>query len=178
MKQVVVKDIPLQEQKDLADEYYERSAWTRIVLEDIGEGGSIPRDTKIKIVTVDMHMSGAVTVRTLKKRNMIRHALEIERPMSKEKIDERLSDIFWFKDPVLRQVDYIRRWGKRAAQAVVDHRVFIGMPAEAALESWGIPAKKNVRDIGNKVNEQWVYPFGKRSKYIYMIDGKVSKWEE
>ena len=41
-----------------------------------------------------------------------------------------------------------------------------------------MPAKRNVSEIGNKREEQWVYPVGKRSKYIYIIDGKVSKWED
>jgi hypothetical protein len=148
------------------------------VLEDIGEGGSIPRDTKVTIVDVGMHYTGSVTVQTLKKRDRITHALEVERPLTPEKIHERLDELFWFKDPVLRHVDYIRKWGSKTARAIVNHEVFVGMTAEAALESWGVPASKNVNEIGGKVNEQWVYPSGKRNKYIYVIDGKVSKWED
>lgn len=178
VKKVVVKDIPIEEQNAIMETYKDRSAWTRGVIEDMGEGGSVPRDTKVTIVDVGMHYSGSVTVQTLKKRDRIVHALEIETPLTPEKIHERMNDLFWFKDPVLRQVDYIRKWGKKTARAIVDHEVFVGMTAEAALESWGVPAQTNVNEIGGKVNEQWVYPSGKRNRYIYIIDGKVSKWED
>jgi len=180
VKEVVVKDISLADQQALAEKYHERSAWTRGVLEDVGEGGSIPRDTKVKIVDIDMHYNGAVTVRTLQKRNRIRYALEIERPLTPEKIETKLDDLFWYQDPVIRQVEYIRKWGKKVARGIVDHEVFVGMPAEAARESWGVPGTINVNEIGGKLNEQWVYPtgVGKRNRYVYIIDGKVSKWEE
>ena len=178
VKRQVSKDIPLDEQTRILDYYKNRSAWTRIVLEDLGEGGSIPRDTKVKIVHLDMHFTGSVNVESIKKDKRIVHGLDIEEPLSEEKIRAAMDDIFWFKDPTLRQVDYIRKWGKKTARAVMTHEVFVGMPAEAASESWGVPAKKNINEIGDTREEQWVYPIGKRSKYIYIIDGKVSKWED
>ena len=178
VKRQVSKDIPLDEQSEILDYYKNRSAWTRIVLEDLGEGGSIPRDTKIKIISLDMHFSGSVSVESIKKDKRIVHGLDIERPLSEEKIRASMDDIFWFKDPTLRQVDYIRKWGKKTARAVMTHEVFVGMHAEAAAESWGVPAKRNVNEIGDKREEQWVYPVGKRSKYIYIRDGKVYKWED
>jgi hypothetical protein len=178
VKRQVSKDIPLDEQNRILEYYKNRSAWTRIVLEDLGEGGSIPRDTKVKIIDLDMHFTGSVSVESIKKDKRIVHGLEIEEPLSEEKIHAAMDDIFWFKDPTLRQVDYIRKWGKKTARAVMSHEVFVGMAAEAAEESWGVPAKRNVNEIGNKREEQWVYPVGKRSKYIYIIDGKVSKWED
>lgn len=178
VKRQVSKDIPLDVQEDLLDYYKNRSAWTRVVLEDLGEGGSIPRDTKIKIITMDLNFSGAVSVESVKKDKRIVHGLEIESPLTDEKVHTAMDDIFWFKDPTLRQVDYIRTWGKKAARAIIAHEVFVGMTAEAAEESWGVAAKKNINEIGDKREEQWVYPVGKRSKYIYIIDGKVSKWED
>jgi len=177
-KKVVVKDIPLEEQKFVLDTYKNRSAWTRGVLEDMGDGGSIPRDTKVKIVDVGMHYTGDVTVQTLRRKDKYVHALELERPLTKEKIDAVMEHLFWFKDPVLRQVDNIRKWGKRTARAIVDHEVYIGMTSEAAIESWGFPIKINVNEIGGQKNEQWVYPAGKRNKYIYVNDGKISKWTD
>lgn len=178
VKKVVVKDIAIEDQEALQKEFDDRSAWTRGVLEDIGEGGSVPRDTKVKIVELGLFYTGSVTVETMGKRDKITHALNLERPLTPEKIREKMHELFWFKDPVLRHVDYIRKWGSKTARAIVDHEVFVGMTAEAALESWGVPASKNVNEIGGKVNEQWVYPSGKRNKYIYIIDGKVSKWED
>jgi len=178
VKKVIVKDVALQDQETILKEYKDRYAWTRGVLEDVGEGGSVPRDTKVKIFDVNMVLTGSVTVETLGKRDHIVQALDIERPLTPEKIRARMDQLFWFDDPVLRQVAYIRKWGKKTAQAIVDHEVFVGMSAEAALESWGVPASKNVNEIGGKVNEQWVYPAGKRNKYIYIIEDKVSKWED
>ncbi len=178
VKQVVVKDIPLEQQKALLEKYRGRSAWCRTVLEDMGEGGSVPRDSKVRIVDIGMVYQGTVTVETLRRKNRIVQSLDIERPLTVEKIETRLGQLFWFKDPILRHVDYIRRWGKKVARSVMEHQVFIGMPAEAALESWGYPAKRNVNEIGGKREEQWVYPAGKRNKYIYVRDGKVFKWDE
>jgi hypothetical protein len=178
VKRQYSKDIPLDESKELLEYYKNRSAWTRVVLEDLGEGGSVPRDTKVKIFDVDTHFSGSVSVETLKKDKRIVHGLEIERPLTEDKFHAAMDDVFWFKDPTMRQVDYIRKWAKKPAQAIMSHDVFVGMPAEAAEESWGVAAKKNVNEIGDKREEQWVYPVGKRSKYIYIIDGKVSKWED
>lgn len=178
VKDQVVQGLAIEDQNAVLELYKDRSAWTRIILEDLGDGGSIQRDTKVKIVNVDMHFKGAVSVETQKKRKRIVHGLQIEPPISVEKIHGRMDDIFWFKDPMLRQVDYIRKWGKKAARAIRDHEVFVGMTAEAAEESWGVPEKRNISEIGGKRNEQWVYPVAKRSKYIYIIDGKVSKWED
>jgi len=178
VKRQVSKDIPLEQQTSMLEYYKDRSAWTRVVLEDLGEAGSIPRDTKVKIAYLDFHFSGSVKVETVEKHKRIVYGLDIVRPLSEEKIHVAMDELFWFKDPTLRQVDYIRKWGKKTARAIVAHEVFVGMSSEAAEESWGAPAKLNLSEIGGKRNEQWVYPIGKRSKYIYIIEGKVSKWED
>jgi len=176
-KKVVVKDIPLEEQKLITDTYVGRTAWSRGVIEDLGEGGSLPRDSKVKISDIGMQYNGTVSVQTPNRNKKIVHGLELERPLSKDKIDAKMDHLFWFKDPTIRQVDYIRQWGKKTARAIMKHEVFVGMTSDAAIESWGFPAKTNINDIGGKRNEQWVYPSGKKSNYIYIIDGKVSKWE-
>jgi len=179
VKEQIEIDIPLEGQTEILSEYRNRLAWTRVIVEDLGEGGSIPVDTKVIIIDVDMHKKGAVTVDTADKRKLrVVSGLNIEPPLAPEKIRDRMSDIFWFEDPTLRQIGYIRKWGKKIAAAVIEHEVFIGMPGEAAEESWGMPAKKNVSEIAGKTEEQWVYPAGKRNKYIYIIEGKVSKWED
>ncbi len=179
-KQVFVKDMPIEDQMSVHEDYRDRSAWTRQVIEDIGEGGSIDRDTKVKIVDVNMAYGGAVLVKTPNNKTRIKYDLDIERPLTKQKIDARLDEIFWYEDPVLRQVAYIRKWGKKTARAIAAHEIIIGMPAEAAIESWGHPADVNVNEIGGKKNEQWIYPDAKqkRNKYIYVIDGKVTKVED
>jgi hypothetical protein len=180
VKKVVVKDIPLEEQKSVLEEYKDRYVWTRVVLQDLGEGGSLPRDVKVKIVDVGMVYGGTVTVATLQKKNRIVQGLEIKEPLTREKIDAALAEFFWFEDPTLRHVAYIRKYGKKIASAIMDHDMFVGMPAEAALQSWGTPARKVANEINGVMNEQWIYPTGAPSKnrYVYLSDGKVIKWDE
>jgi hypothetical protein len=60
----------------------------------------------------------------------------------------------------------------------MNHEVFAGMQSEAAIESWGIPNEIRVSEIGAQKEEQWVYKQTKRSKYLYIIDNKVGRWEE
>lgn len=180
VKNVVVKDIPLEEQERVLKEYKDRTVWTRVVLQDLGEGGSLPRDLKVKITDVTMTFGGSVTVQTLQKKNRVRQGLDIERPLNKEKIDAALAELFFFEDPVLRHVSYIRKYGKKTARAIMEHEMFVGMPAEAARESWGSPARVNENRIGEVVNEQWIYPSAESSKnrYIYLSGGKVIRWDE
>ncbi len=180
MKKAVVKDIPIEEQKQILKEYKDRLVWTRVVLQDLGEGGSIPRDEKVQIIDVGMVYGGTVTVQTLKKKNHVVTGLDIEEPLTKEKIDAALAQLFWYEDPTLRHVDYIRKYGKKIARAIMDHDMFVGMPAEAALLSWGEPVKISSNPVGGVISEQWVYPTDKpgKSRYVYLSDGKVIKWDE
>ncbi|MBI4720056.1 MAG: hypothetical protein HY770_02260 [Chitinivibrionia bacterium] len=177
VKKTVVKDIPLEQQKMLIEKYADKAAWTRLIVEDLKQRGVVQRDVKVTIADLDFHWSGSVTVLTEKRKRIV-YGLNIERPLTVEKIESRLDEVFWFDSPMLRHVSYIRTWGKKTAQAIRNHEVFIGMAGDAALESWGVPTKLNVTDIAGKKEEQWVYTVGKRSKYIYIIDNKVSKWED
>ncbi|UCG51967.1 MAG: hypothetical protein JSW58_17690 [Candidatus Latescibacterota bacterium] len=186
INQMIVKDIRLEELLTLLEKYQGTHAWTRGIIEDLTERVEtqgepkkrvILRDSKVTIVDLTFSFNGAVTVDDPKGRRIIA-ALDVERPLSVEKIEYRLNEIFWFKDPTLRHVDYIRKWGKKTARAVVNHEVFVGMPSDAAIESWGIPDEVRVSEIGSEKEEQWVYKEAKRSKYIYVIDGKVGRWEE
>jgi hypothetical protein len=181
VKKVVVKDVPLEEQEIILKEYKDRFVWTRSVIEDMGEGGSIPRDEKVKIVDVGLVLNGSVTLETLKKKNRIVHGLEIERPLNKAKIDARLAELLFFEDPTIRHVGYIRKYGKKTATAIMDHELYAGMQAEAVVESWGPPARKQTSEgAGGAVTEQWAYPTpnASRSRYVYLKNGKVEKWDE
>ncbi len=184
---VISMDITLEERQMLMEKYGGRKAWTRITLEDLTEK-EIPgepkkqivlRDTKIEIVALTFSYNGAVTIMDPKRKRIV-HALEIDTPLSVEKIESRLGELMWFQSPMLRQVAYIRKWGKRAARAVINHEIFIGMPIEAALESWGIPTQIRSNEIGDEVEEQWAYRHSKRPKYIYISKNKgiVTKWEQ
>jgi hypothetical protein len=185
VKNVVVKDIPLQEQEAVLEKYKDRVVWTRVTLHDLGDGGSIPRDETVIIVDVAMHYKGSVTVQTMKKKNRIVQGLDLERPLTPEKIDGRLSDLFWFDDPTIRHVNFIRKYGKKTAQAIMDHQLFKGMTAEAAADSWGPPMSRDVNEQGGKVFAKWVYPTDtpKKTKNVYLEGPKpeeitVVRWDE
>jgi len=180
VKEVVVKDIPIEEQKSILKEYKNRHVWTREVLQDLGEGGSIPRDEKVTIIDIAMVYQGSVTVQTLKKKNKVRQGLNIDPPLTPEKIDAAMNELFFFEDPTLRQVSYIRKYGKKTARAIMDHELFVGMPCQAVKESWGAPTKVNENVINDVTNAQWVYPTASagKSKYVYLRDCKVIRWDE
>jgi len=187
VKKVVVKDIPLQEQEAVLDKYKDRAVWTRVTIHDMGDGGSIPRDEKVKIFDVAMHYKGSVTVQTIKKKNRVVQGLELGRPLTPEKIDARLNELFWFDDPTIRQVKFIRKYGKKTAQAILDHQLYVGMPAAAAMDSWGPPISKQTNEQQGIVNERWIYPTddAKKTKALDLQgDAKsngallVKRWDE
>jgi len=177
VKNAVIKDIPIEKQKSMLKEYRNRKAWTRVILEDLSQRGVIQRDTKVEIIDLDFHMNGSVTVRGPKRKKIVA-GLNIERPLTVPKMEAKLNEMFWFKSPMLRQVDYIRKWGSKTARAIRNHEVFVGMAAEAARESWGIPTEVISHEIGGQTEEQWIYRVGNRSKYIYIVNDKINKWED
>ncbi|MFH1755241.1 MAG: hypothetical protein ABIA59_06015 [Candidatus Latescibacterota bacterium] len=177
VKHAFIKDIPIEKQKTLLKEYVNRKAWTRLILEDLSQRGVVQRDTKVEIIDMDFHMNGSVTIVGPKRKKIVQ-GLNIERPLSVEKIEAKLAEIFWFKSPMLRQVDYIRNWGKKTGRAIRNHEVFVGMDAEAARESWGLPSEVISHEIGSQTEEQWIYRVGNRSKYVYIVNDKINKWED
>ena len=170
VKKAVVKDIPLQDQEAVLAKYKDRQVWTRVTINDLGDGGSIPRDEEVTVVDVAMHYKGSVTVQTMKKKNRIVQGLEIERPLNPEKIDVRMKELFWFDDPTIRHVNFIRKYGKKTAQAIMDHQLVKDMTAEAAMDSWGPPVTKEVNEQGGKVYAKWVYPTDtqKKTKTVHL----------
>jgi hypothetical protein len=185
VKNVVVKDIPLQDQEAVLAKYKDRRVWTRVTINDLGDGGSIPRDEEVTVVDVAMHYKGSVTVQTMKKKNRIVQGLEIERPLNPEKIDIRMNELFWFEDPTMRHVNFIRTYGKKTAQAIMEHQLVKGMTANAAMDSWGPPVTKEVNEQSGKVYAKWVYPTDTQAKTksihlegLSADDLKVIRWDE
>jgi hypothetical protein len=180
VKQVVVKDIPLEEQEAVLEKYKDRFAWTRVTVQDLGEGGTIPRDEKVKIVDVAMHHEGSVTVETLKRKNRVVQGLTLARPLNPAKIDSALAEYFWFEDPTIRHVGYIREYGKETAKAIMNHDLFAGMTMEAAMESWGKPIKRETSERGGVQSERWSYPTATPGRFrnIDFQNGKVTRWDE
>ena len=176
----VAKDIPVQQMDELRAKYEGKTAWTRAVLVDIGPEGIIDRDTKVKIVYLDLHWNGAVMVEDPKRRR-ITHALNLKRPLTMQAVEEKLHELFWFKKPTYRYRMNLRKYGKRTAKAIFNHELFKGMKKEAALESWGFPDKINKTQISGQDEEQWIYNDIRnknKKRYIYIVNGLVDHWEE
>ena len=180
VKDKIVKDIPIEEMDQLNEEYMGKTAWTRSLLIDLGPEGFIDRDVKVKIVGIELHWNGAVTVEGPDRRRLSQ-ALELERPLTKAAFEEKMKRLFWFAHPDYRYRMNLRKYGKKTAKAIYNHELFKGMKRGAALESWGFSDEMNSNDVGGRLQEQWIYrdPRQKgKKRYIYITDGFVDSWEE
>jgi len=176
----VVKDIPIEDMDKLDQTYVGREGWTRALLIDLGPEGVIDRDTKVKLVSLDMHWTGSVTVRGPNKRN-ITHGLYLERPLTMVSVEEKLNKLFFFTEPEYRYRMNLRTYGKKTAKAIFDRQLFKGMKREAALDSWGYPDEMKSVDLSGSTQEQWIYKDVRqknKKRYIYIVEGQVDTWEE
>ncbi len=176
----VKKDIPIEDIDLLKEEYIGKKAWTRSLIVDLGQNGVLERGTEVTIIELGLHWNGSVGVKAPNKRKY-RHAMNIPRPLTKEKYEEAMHRLFWFDNPDKRYRMYLRLYGKRTARAIRDRELFKGMKQDAALESWGYPDEMKTNDIGGSAVEQWTYvdPRKKTKKrYIYIVDGVVDDWQE
>lgn len=63
----------------------------------------------------------------------------------------------------------------RAANAIAQGKVFVGMTADEVRRSWGAPTKINSTLSGSGSSQQWVYDRGNfKSQYVYLDNGIVS----
>jgi hypothetical protein len=176
----VVKDIPIQETDKLDQTYIGREAYTRALLIDLGPQGVIDRDTKVKLVGLDLHWTGSVTVKG-PNRHSITHGLNLERPLTMASVEEKLNKLFFFTTPEYRYRMNLRTYGKKTAKAIFDRQLFKGMKREAALDSWGYPDEMKSVDLSGKLEEQWIYKDVRqknKKRYVYIIEGFVDTWEE
>jgi hypothetical protein len=176
----VVKDIPIQEMDKLSETYVGREGWTRSLLVDLGPEGVIDRDIKVKIISLDTHWTGSVTVEGPNRHRLI-HGLGLERPLTMQAVEEKLNKLFWFTKPEYRYRMNLRKYGKKTAKSIFEHQLFKGMKREAALESWGYPDELKSVDLSGKLEEQWIYKDIRqktKKRYVYIIDGFVDTWEE
>jgi len=176
----VVKDIPIQEMDKLGETYVGREGWTRSLLVDLGPEGVIDRDIKVKIISLDTHWTGSVTVEGSNRHRLI-HGLGLERPLTMQAVEEKLIKLFWFTNPEYRYRMNLRKYGKKTAKSIFEHQLFKGMKREAALESWGYPDELKSVDLSGKLEEQWIYKDIRqktKKRYVYIIDGFVDTWEE
>ncbi|MFQ5752270.1 MAG: hypothetical protein ACE5HI_09760 [bacterium] len=73
---------------------------------------------------------------------------------------------------------YENEYGEEFAEAIINHRVAIGMTKEAVLESWGKPDDINRTITENIVHDQWIYGEFPNAKYVYLTNNKVTSLQE
>ena len=176
----VVRDVPIEDTDKLDQTYIGQEAWTRALLIDLGPEGVVDRDTKVKLVSLDLHWTGSVTVRGPNRRN-ITHGLDLERPLTMASVEEKLNKLFFFTNPEYRYRMNLRRYGKKTAKAVFERQLFKGMKREAALDAWGYPDEMKSVDLSGTMQEQWIYKDVRqknKKRYVYIIEGQVDTWEE
>lgn len=70
-----------------------------------------------------------------------------------------------------RKIDLIGKWGYTNGKRIAERKIWIGMTADMALESWGIPYRIN-RNHGNwGMREQWIYS----EAYLYFENGVLAE---
>jgi len=176
----VVKDIPIQETDKLEQTYIGREAWTRALLIDLGEQGVVDRDAQVKIVGLDTHWTGSVTVES-PNRHRVTHGLGLERPLTMAAVEGKLNQLFWFTKPEYRYRMNLRKYGKKTAKAIFEHSLFKGMNREAALEAWGYPDEMKSNELSGKLEEQWMYKDihqKNKKRYVYVSAAAIDSWEE
>ncbi len=180
VKEVVSQDVPLEVQEKILDKYKDRYVWTRVMIQDLGEGGTIPRDEKVKIVDVGMFKAGSVTLETLKKKNRVVQGLSLPKPLTEAKIDSSLAEYVWFEDPTLRHVRFIREFGKENAKLIMTHDLVAGMSPDAAVASWGKPVSTERNERNGVIQERWRYPTQNPGRFrdITFENGKVETWDQ
>lgn len=177
---VIKKDLGIDEIDNLQKTYVGRTAWTRALLIDLGPEGVIDRDVQVKIIALDLHWNGSVTVEGPGRRR-ITHGLELERPLTVQAVEQKLNRLLWFQNPEYRYRMNLRKYGKKTAKAIFEHQLFKGMRREAALESWGYADEMKSVELAGAVQEQWIYKDVRqktKKRYVYLIDGVVDTWEE
>jgi hypothetical protein len=177
---LIKKDMPIEDMDYLEEKYLGRTGWTKSYLVDMGQNGVLEQDTKVEIVELDMHWNGAVGVKA-PDNHKYRHALELERPVTREKFEDAINRLLWFQSPEKRYRENLWEYGKELAKAILNHELLKGMNKDAALESWGPPDKIERNEIGGVDQEQWIYrdPRDDTSKsYIVFEDGLVAEWSE
>lgn len=67
------------------------------------------------------------------------------------------------------------RGNKKLISSIEKREIFIGMPEDALILSWGEPKNINSSQTGNIEFKQYVY---ENQNYVYLQNGKVVSWQE
>ncbi len=64
------------------------------------------------------------------------------------------------------------------AAAIAERKIFVGMTAADARQSWGAPNKINTSIGSYGRHEQWVYDLGRsKAQYVYVENGVVTSMQ-
>ena len=66
------------------------------------------------------------------------------------------------------------KYGSVNGQRILEHKIWIGMTKEMAIESWGKPKKNNRTVNAYGTSEQWIYS----NAYVYFDDGLLTSWQD
>lgn len=65
-------------------------------------------------------------------------------------------------------------WDRQVCQAIVNHKILVGMTPDQVRTAWGRPERINRTVIPGRVSEQWVYG----TTYLYFDDGILTSWQD
>ncbi|MBM7116572.1 hypothetical protein [Archangium primigenium] len=147
----------------------------------------VPAGTQVRVLKVEFPTSWAIAERVLySPRTQPWVYLQVEgapagspiilvlppRLDTREDVRAELDRHLLVQDPAPR----LGKFAARFREALQQKRVLEGMP-EAALElSWGAPETIRRTLDGPRVNQEWVYPGGKRR--VFLTDGVVTRIDE
>ena len=69
----------------------------------------------------------------------------------------------------------IKKYGNQIGEKVGNGLIWIGMTEDMLIDSWGFPEDVNRTVTANEVRKQYVYP---GSNYVYLVNGKVTAWQD
>ena len=72
----------------------------------------------------------------------------------------------------------VTKWGKKIADAISQKKIFLGMPREALILSWGDPDDINETVTYILSQEQFVYGELGDGTLVYIVNGKVNSWQD
>lgn len=88
---------------------------------------------------------------------------------------EPIEDIIKKKNKLRERSENLKiKYGKNHAAFIMQGMISIGMSKEMVIESLGKPNKTNTSNNKNKISQQLVYYFAKKTMYVYLENGIVT----
>jgi len=73
---------------------------------------------------------------------------------------------------------YVEQYGESFGALVMEHKVAVGMPRAAVLDSWGRPDDVNRTVLEGVTTEQWIYGQLPDARYVYVRNDIVDGLQE